>query len=62
MPLSPDLLDKLACPKCRGPLALAPALGNAGGELACSICDLAYEVVADIPNLIIAEARPLGIK
>jgi uncharacterized protein YbaR (Trm112 family) len=58
MTLSRDLLDKLACPKCRSPLEVV----EEGQALACATCDLAYSVSNDIPNLIIAEARPLGIK
>lgn len=58
VPLSPDLLDKLACPKCRCPLEVR----DDGAALACAACDLLFDVVAGIPNLIVAEARPLGIR
>jgi hypothetical protein len=55
MALSPDLLDKLACPKCRGELALIAD----GAALACRACALRYEIEDDIPNLLIDEAKPL---
>lgn len=58
MSLSPDLLDKLACPKCRNPLSVI----DEGRALSCAGCKLAYSVTDDIPNLIVAEARPLDIK
>ena len=53
-----DLLDKLACPKCRGVLTLR----EDETALACPTCDLLFEVVDGIPNFILAEARPLGTK
>ena len=54
--ISADLLEKLCCPKCRGALALLD--GERG--LACSTCDLLYEIVDGIPNLLVPEAKPLG--
>lgn len=56
MSISPDLLEILCCPKCRGALVLLD--GERG--LSCATCDLLYEVVDGIPNLLVAEARPLG--
>ena len=55
MALNRDLIDILACPKCKGPLALRP------DETAfeCGACKLVYAVVDDIPNFIIEEAQPL---
>ena len=55
MALSRDLIDILACPKCKGALTLRP------DETAfeCAHCKLAYAVIDDIPNFIIEEAQPI---
>ena len=58
MTISRELLDKLACPKCRSPLELM----EKGLSLACSSCDLGYDICDGIPALIVAEARALGTK
>jgi len=55
MPLNRELIDILACPKCKGPLTLR--LDESAFE--CPVCKLAYPVVDDIPNFIIEEAQPL---
>ena len=56
MPLNRELIDILACPKCKGALDLR------GDESAfeCGACKLAYPVVDDIPNFIQEVAQPLG--
>ncbi len=56
MALNPELIDILACPKCKGALKLR------GDESAfeCGGCKLAYAVVDDIPNFILEEAKPLS--
>jgi len=56
MPLNRELIDILACPKCKGPLALRPD----ESAFECAVCKLAYPVVDDIPNFIIEEAQPLA--
>jgi uncharacterized protein len=55
MPLAPDLLEILACPRCKGPIELDAG----GGELRCPACRLAYRIEGDIPVLLVEEARPL---
>lgn len=55
MPLSPDLIKLLACPKCKGKLALRPD----ESAFDCRACKLSYAVVDQIPNFIIEEATPL---
>lgn len=55
MPLAPELLELLACPKCKGKLLLRPD----ESAFECRACRLAYAVVDDIPNFIIEEATPL---
>jgi uncharacterized protein len=55
MALNRDLIDMLACPKCKGKLELFPD----ESAFACRSCKLVYAVVDEIPNFIIEEAKPL---
>jgi uncharacterized protein YbaR (Trm112 family) len=55
MPISQDLLDILACPKCKGVLRLT---ANPEG-LACDACKLRYPIREDIPIMLIDEAESL---
>ena len=50
-----ELLDILACPKCKQPVRLTE--DNNG--LACDTCSLLYEIRDDIPIMLIDEAKPL---
>ena len=50
-----ELLDILACPKCKGPVQLNET--NSG--LICLSCKLIYEIRDDIPIMLIDEAKPL---
>ncbi len=55
MGISKELLEILACPKCKGDLRL-----NQGGDgLICERCRLIYEIRDDIPIMLIEEAKPL---
>jgi uncharacterized protein len=56
MALNRELIDILACPKCKGPLALRPD----ESAFECGACKLAYPVTDDIPNFIIEEAQALA--
>ena len=56
MPLNKELVEILACPKCKGTLTLRPD----ESAFECPRCQLAYAVVDDIPNFIIEEAQPLA--
>ena len=56
MSLAPDLLDIIACPKCRGPLEYRTAPAE---SLVCHACHLVYAVEDDIPILLVDEATPL---
>ena len=56
MSVSKELLDILACPKCRGKIYLN---GEENG-LICENCMLLYEIREDIPIMLIDEAKPLG--
>jgi uncharacterized protein YbaR (Trm112 family) len=56
MALNRELIDILACPKCKGALELR----TDESAFECSACRLAYLVNDDIPNFLIEEAQPLG--
>jgi uncharacterized protein YbaR (Trm112 family) len=55
MAISKELLDILACPKCKGDIYL----NEAGNGLICDKCRLLYEIRDDIPIMLIDEAKPL---
>lgn len=50
-----ELLDILACPKCKQPVRLTE--DNKG--LVCDQCRLIYEIRDDIPIMLIDEAKSL---
>lgn len=56
MPLSPDLLEILVCPQCKGDLEYRTEPDEA---LVCHTCRLVYAVEDDIPIMLIDEAKPL---
>ncbi len=56
MAVSQDLLDILACPKCKGPIKLTEAQDG----LICNACKLLYPIKDDIPIMLIDEAKPIG--
>lgn len=58
MPLHPELLAIVRCPKCLGVLSERDAEGGPG--LVCEACRLVYPIVNEIPNLLVDQARPLG--
>jgi uncharacterized protein len=53
--ISKELLEILACPKCKGPVKLTE---NKDGLL-CEKCRLLYEIRDDIPIMLIDEAKKL---
>jgi uncharacterized protein len=53
MAISKELLDILACPQCKGEVALT----QAGDGLVCQRCKLLYPIQDDIPIMLIDEAR-----
>lgn len=57
--LDKELLEILACPKCKGDLEYRPSEDGKNGSLVCLACRLQFEVSDDIPNLIIEDARSL---
>jgi len=54
MSLAPELLEILACPRCKGRLLLAPG----AVALRCPSCCVAYPVTDGIPVMIFEEALP----
>jgi uncharacterized protein len=55
MSISQDLLDILACPKCKG----AIQLNETQDGLICDNCKLLYEIRDGIPIMLIDEAKSL---
>ena len=55
MAVSQELLDILACPKCKQPVQL----NTAATGLVCDACRLEYPIMDDIPVMLIDEARKL---
>ena len=55
MTLSPQLLEVLVCPKCKGALQYRPD----EPALVCHQCALRYPVRDSIPVMLIDEAVPL---
>lgn len=56
MALNKDLLDILACPKCKGDLKLTPEEDG----LICAKCGVAYPIRDEIPIMLVEEAIPLA--
>jgi len=55
MAINKELLDILACPKCKGDVYL----NEKKDGLICDTCRLVYEIKDDIPNMLIDEAKPI---
>ena len=51
MPISKELLEILACPKCKGDIFL----NRKGDGLICKACHLLYPIKDDIPVMLIEE-------
>jgi uncharacterized protein YbaR (Trm112 family) len=58
MPLSKDLLEILACPRCKGDIRLTEKEDG----LICDRCKLLYPIKDDIPVMLIDEAIRIGEK
>lgn len=54
MTLQPEFLEMLACPVCKGELAISPD----GSALVCGNCRVSYPIEDDIPILIADRAVP----
>jgi uncharacterized protein len=55
MTISKELLDILACPKCKGDVKLTDKQDG----LVCNACKVMYPIKDDIPVMLIDEAIPL---
>ena len=55
MALSQELLDILACPKCKGEVKL----NSSQDGLVCEACRLVYPIREDIPIMLIDQAQPI---
>ena len=55
MAIDKDLLEILACPKCKGDIALT----ESGDGLTCDACKLKYPIKDDIPVMLVDEAETL---
>lgn len=53
MSISPELMEILACPKCKQTVELA----EDGQSISCQACRLRYPVRDDIPVMLIDEAE-----
>jgi hypothetical protein len=56
MPIDKELLNILACPKCKGDIHLTETKDG----LVCDACQLLYPIKEGIPNMLIEEAISLG--
>jgi uncharacterized protein YbaR (Trm112 family) len=56
MALPRELLDIVACPKCKG--KVLPNPDESG--FVCESCKLLYPIQDGLPNFLIEEARPIG--
>ena len=54
MAISKELLDILACPKCKGEVRITDKQDG----LVCNACKLMYPIKDDIPVMLIDEAIP----
>ena len=55
MAISKELLDIVACPKCKQKVFLKPDESG----FVCENCKLLYPIEEGLPNFLIDEARPL---
>ena len=55
MAIDQELLDILACPKCKGEVELT----KEGDGLVCEACRLKYPIKDDIPVMLIDEAEKI---
>ena len=56
--ISQELLDILACPKCKE----AVVLNETKDGLLCKKCNLLYEIRDDIPVMLVDEAKSLDFE
>jgi uncharacterized protein YbaR (Trm112 family) len=56
MPIPPELVEMVACPRCKGKLSLRPDESG----FTCAACKLLYPIVDEIPNFLVEDAKPLA--
>jgi uncharacterized protein YbaR (Trm112 family) len=56
MALPKELIEIVACPRCKGKLDVRPD----ESAFVCPACRLVFAVEDDIPNFLVEEAKPLG--
>ena len=56
MPIDKELLEILACPKCKGGLRLVEKMDG----LVCDACGLKYPIREDIPVMLVDEAEKIS--
>jgi uncharacterized protein YbaR (Trm112 family) len=56
MSVNKELLEILACPKCKNKVAI----NSDETGLVCDSCKLIYEIRDDIPIMLVEEAKPLA--
>lgn len=56
MAIDKELLDILACPKCKGGIRL----NDKQDGIVCEKCGLVYPIKDGIPVMLVDEAAPLG--
>ena len=54
--INKDLLEILACPQCKGPVKLQEDEKG----LTCEKCRLLYEIIDDIPVMLINKAKKIS--
>lgn len=55
MSFDKELLEIMACPKCKGELILTPEEDG----LICQFCKLKYPIRDDVPVMLVDEAEPI---
>ncbi len=55
MALPAILKELLVCPQCKGELRFL----EERAQIHCQACQLCFAIEEDVPNMLIAEARPL---
>ena len=56
--LHPELMEILACPRCKGELEFR----EPSDEIVCHTCKLVFPIRQDLPVMLVEEARPLGAR
>ena len=57
--IDPELLEILACPRCKGELRVTRDASGDETSLDCLSCSLSYPVEDGIPVMLVEEAKPL---